>query len=157
MPVCGGLRKMRVADPRRGKGKWGGIRVIYPHIDEVDQIHLVTIHGKDQKDDLSADDNNSYRELVRILNDQSRESIPTRVPAHELYGVESWIALNGRGRRTGNSDSRSDPAKGAKRASGPGNLEGRVNRASRSSGLARRLPADDRAGDRVTKFHRRVR
>jgi hypothetical protein len=72
MPVCGGLRKMRVADPRRGKGKRGGIRVIYLHIDEVDQIHLVTVHGKDQKDDLSADDNNSYRALVRILNDQSR-------------------------------------------------------------------------------------
>jgi hypothetical protein len=34
---------MRVADPRRGKGKRGGIRVIYPHIDEVDQIHLVTM------------------------------------------------------------------------------------------------------------------
>jgi hypothetical protein len=44
---------MRVADPRRSKGKRGGIRVIYLHIDEVDQIHPVTIHGKDQKDDLS--------------------------------------------------------------------------------------------------------
>jgi hypothetical protein len=29
MPGCGGLRKMRVADPRRGQGKRGGARVIY--------------------------------------------------------------------------------------------------------------------------------
>ena len=72
MPGCGGLRKMRVADPRRGKGKRGGIRVIYLHIEEVDQIHLVTIYGKDQKDELSADDKNMYRQLVRILKEQSR-------------------------------------------------------------------------------------
>ena len=36
MPGCGGLRKMRVADPRRGKGKRGGVRVIYLHVEEVD-------------------------------------------------------------------------------------------------------------------------
>jgi hypothetical protein len=28
MPGCCGLRKMRVSDPRRGKGKRGGARVI---------------------------------------------------------------------------------------------------------------------------------
>src|SRR5947207_234923 len=72
MPGCGGLRKMRVADPRRGKGKRGGARVVYLHIGELDQIHLVTIYGKDQKDDLSADDKKFYRQLVRILKDQSR-------------------------------------------------------------------------------------
>jgi hypothetical protein len=72
MPGCGGLRKIRVADLRRGKGKRGGIRVIYLHVEELDQIHLITIYGKDQKDDLSADDKNSYKLLVRILKDQSR-------------------------------------------------------------------------------------
>jgi hypothetical protein len=74
MPGCGGLRKIRVADPSRGKGKRGGIRLIYLHIEELDQIHLVTIYGKNQKDDLSADDKNSYRLLVRILKDQSRRN-----------------------------------------------------------------------------------
>jgi hypothetical protein len=28
MPGCGGLRKLRTTDPRRGKGKRGGARVI---------------------------------------------------------------------------------------------------------------------------------
>jgi hypothetical protein len=74
MPGCGGLRKMRVADPRRGAGKRGGARVIYLHIAESDQIHLITVYGKDQKDDLSAEDKVHYRRLVQILRDQARQS-----------------------------------------------------------------------------------
>jgi hypothetical protein len=56
MPGCGGLRKLRVADPRRGKGKRGGTRVIYLHLEEENQIHLITVYAKVQKDDLSADE-----------------------------------------------------------------------------------------------------
>jgi hypothetical protein len=74
MPGCGGLRKMRVADPRHGKGKRGGVREIYPHIEELDQVHLITVYAKDQKDDLSAGDKKRYRELVRILKDQARRT-----------------------------------------------------------------------------------
>ncbi len=29
MPGCGGLRKIRAADAKRGKGRRGGVRVIY--------------------------------------------------------------------------------------------------------------------------------
>jgi hypothetical protein len=72
MPGCGGLRKMRVVDPKRGKGKRGGARVIYLHIHDVNQIHLVTVYGKDQKDDLSADEKKLYRQFVQILKDQSK-------------------------------------------------------------------------------------
>jgi hypothetical protein len=71
MKGCGGLRKMRVADPRRAKGKRGGVRVIYLHIEEADQIHLVTVYGKDQKDDLSTDDKKLYRKLVQMLKDHA--------------------------------------------------------------------------------------
>jgi hypothetical protein len=72
MPGCGGLRKVRVADSRRGKGKRSGARVIYLHIEDQDQIHLITVYGKDQRDDLSADDQKLYRHLVRILKKRSR-------------------------------------------------------------------------------------
>ncbi len=48
MPGCGGPRKTRVPDPKSGKGKRGGARVINLHIQEMDQIHLVTAYGKDQ-------------------------------------------------------------------------------------------------------------
>ncbi len=72
IPGCGGLRKLRVADPKRGKGKRGGARVVYLHIAGADQIYLITVYGKDQKDDLSADDKRLYRQLVQMLKDQAR-------------------------------------------------------------------------------------
>jgi hypothetical protein len=74
VPGCGGLRKVRVADPRRGKGKRGGVRVIYLHIEDIAQIHFITVYGKDQKDDLTAEDKKVYRRLVQLLKDQSRRA-----------------------------------------------------------------------------------
>ncbi len=69
MPGCGGLRKLRVGDPTRGKGKRGGVRVIYLNLEEHDQIWPITLYGKDQKDDLSPADKKLYRRLVGILKD----------------------------------------------------------------------------------------
>lgn len=59
-PACGdviqhtgGLRKVRFGDLRRGKGKRGGIRVIYYWWIEKSHFLLFTLYDKDQKDDLS--------------------------------------------------------------------------------------------------------
>ncbi|HEX3450361.1 MAG TPA: type II toxin-antitoxin system RelE/ParE family toxin [Isosphaeraceae bacterium] len=88
IPGCGGLRKMRVADPKRGKGKWGGARVICLHIQELDHVRLVTVYGKDKKDDVSADDKKPFRRFARILKDQARRRRlrgvrwPVAVPSH---------------------------------------------------------------------------
>src|SRR5438876_9541072 len=51
---CGGLRKIRVADPKRQRGKRGGARVIYLHLAEADWIFLLDIYAKGEKEDLSA-------------------------------------------------------------------------------------------------------
>ena len=48
----GGLRKVRWA--AGGKGKRGGVRVIYYFVDEADQIRLLLIYKKGVQDDLSA-------------------------------------------------------------------------------------------------------
>ena len=64
MPGCGGLRKLRVADPSRGKGKRGGVRVIYLNIPEAHRIDLIAIYGKDEKDDLSHDEKRVLRRLA---------------------------------------------------------------------------------------------
>lgn len=53
MPGTGGFRKLRWGDPRRGKGKRGGLRVIYYHFESDDQIWLMTVYDKDEMDDLS--------------------------------------------------------------------------------------------------------
>jgi hypothetical protein len=63
-----------VADPKRGKRKRGGARVIYLHIQELDQVHLVTVYGKNQKDDVSADDKKAFRRFVQILKDKARRA-----------------------------------------------------------------------------------
>lgn len=49
----GGLRKVRFADGRRGKGKRGGLRVIYFYWDGKSQFWLFTVYGKDEMDDLA--------------------------------------------------------------------------------------------------------
>lgn len=66
---CGGLRKLRFAAPKRGKGKRGGVRVIYLHIPEAERIDLLAIYGKDEKDDLTNDE----RRVLRALAMEARE------------------------------------------------------------------------------------
>jgi len=51
----GGLRKVRYADEKRGKGKRGGLRVIYFWKDSDDQFWLFTVYDKDEADDLTAE------------------------------------------------------------------------------------------------------
>ena len=53
MPGTGGFRKVRWADRRRGKGKRGGLRVIYYHLAADAQIWLITLYDKGEMADLS--------------------------------------------------------------------------------------------------------
>jgi len=65
IPGCGGLRKMRVGDPRRGKGKRGGGRVIYLHVAEADIVFLMDVYDKDEQADLSADQKEVLKGLAQ--------------------------------------------------------------------------------------------
>jgi len=53
IPGTGGFRKARWADPRRGKGRRGGLRIIYYYFPDARQIWLMTLFGKDEAADLS--------------------------------------------------------------------------------------------------------
>ena len=53
MPGTGGFRKLRWGDETRGKGKRGGLRVIYFFLPEDYQVWLFTLYGKDEADDLT--------------------------------------------------------------------------------------------------------
>ena len=59
----GGLRKLRQTDPRRGKGKRGGLRVIYYWWLGGDQFWLFTVYDKDDADDLTP----AQREILKQL------------------------------------------------------------------------------------------
>jgi len=68
MPGCGGLRKLRIADPIGRKGRRGGARIIYLHIPEVSRFYLLDVSGKNEKSDLSADE----KRFLRRIADQIR-------------------------------------------------------------------------------------
>ena len=53
MPGTGGFRKLRWPDETRGKGKRGGLRVIYYLLADDHQIWLLTVYGKGDAADLT--------------------------------------------------------------------------------------------------------
>lgn len=61
----GGLRKLRHGDPRRGKGKRGGLRVIYYWWDGGRQFWLFTLYDKDEMSDLSAQDRKVLKGMLK--------------------------------------------------------------------------------------------
>ena len=61
----GGLRKIRFADPRRGKGKRGGLRVIYYWRVSADQFWLFTLYDKDESLDLNAEQRKTLAALLK--------------------------------------------------------------------------------------------
>lgn len=62
----GGLRKLRFADASRGKGKRGGLRVIYFWWEAGKQFWLFTIYNKDEMTDLSAQEKKALKEMVKL-------------------------------------------------------------------------------------------
>ena len=60
-----GLRKMRFADARRGKGKRGGLRVIYYWWDTGMQFWLYTLYDKDEMADLNAKQRKALKAMIK--------------------------------------------------------------------------------------------
>ena len=65
MPGAGGVRKLRLEDARRGKGKRGGLRIIYYDFLSQHQIWLMTLYGKNEMSDLTADEKRQLKNAVR--------------------------------------------------------------------------------------------
>lgn len=57
----GGLRKVRWS--AQGKGKRGGVRVIYYYVMPDSQIRLLLIYQKGKNDDLTAEQKNILKQL----------------------------------------------------------------------------------------------
>ena len=61
----GGIRKLRWS--AQGKGKSGGVRVIYYFHNESMPLFLLTLFGKGEKSDLSNAERNELARLTAIL------------------------------------------------------------------------------------------
>ena len=68
----GGLRKMRFADARRGKGKRGGLRVIHYWWNAGMQFWLFTLYDKDEMADLTAQQRKTLKTMIKAELDSRR-------------------------------------------------------------------------------------
>jgi superfamily II DNA or RNA helicase len=65
MPGTGGFRKVRWEDARRGKGKRGGLRIIYYYLTADHQIWLFTLYDKDEAADLTAEEKKVLKKAIQ--------------------------------------------------------------------------------------------
>jgi hypothetical protein len=66
IPGTGGFRKLRWTDPRRGKGRRGGLRVIYYYFPVEQQIWLITLYDKDEASDLTPKERQALKSASEI-------------------------------------------------------------------------------------------
>jgi hypothetical protein len=55
IPGTGGVRKARIANPGRGKGKRGGYRYLYLFLESREHIHLLILLDKNEQEDITAE------------------------------------------------------------------------------------------------------
>jgi len=64
MPRTGGFRKLRWQDTRRGKGKRGGLRVIYYWLSDDGQFWMFAIYDKDELENLTSDQEKALKTAI---------------------------------------------------------------------------------------------
>ncbi len=63
----GGIRKARIGNPARGKGKRGGYRYLFLYLENRGHIHLLYLLDKDEQVDLSNDERKALRALTAAI------------------------------------------------------------------------------------------
>ncbi|MFT5115025.1 MAG: hypothetical protein ACI8P9_004368 [Parasphingorhabdus sp.] len=64
----GGLRKIRVS--AKGKGKRGGVRVIYYYFDLFRRFYLLTIYAKNEVTDLTSDEKRQLKAFIEVWKNE---------------------------------------------------------------------------------------
>lgn len=70
IPGTGGFRKIRWSDVRRGKGRRGGLRVIYYYFAAEHQLWLMTLYDKGEAADLSPREKRALKEAIELECDR---------------------------------------------------------------------------------------
>lgn len=65
IPGSGGVRKLRWA--AKGKGKRGGVRIVYLYVVVAVRIYLIRCYAKNVKTDLTADEKRQLRQIAAHL------------------------------------------------------------------------------------------
>ena len=69
MEGTGGIRKVRF--PLENKGKSGSVRVCYTDFEEYEVTYLITAFTKNDKDNLTQDEKNVLKKLVKALKQEA--------------------------------------------------------------------------------------
>lgn len=72
MQGTGGVRKMRFAFEHQGKS--GGVRVIYIDFEVYEKIYLLTAYTKNEKENLTKEEQNELRTLIKVLEKQLEDN-----------------------------------------------------------------------------------
>ncbi len=73
IPGCGGMRKLRCPDPQKGKGKRGGIRIVYLDVPEANLVLLVHLYRKNQLEDISPSEKKHLRQLAKEFKELAQD------------------------------------------------------------------------------------
>jgi len=69
MAGTGGVRKIRFAPPSRHTGKSGAFRVAYTYFRTGDTVYLLTIYGKNEQENVTAEQKAEFKALMKVLAD----------------------------------------------------------------------------------------
>ena len=72
IPGTGGIRKLRWGG--KGKGKRGGLRVIYYFYNESAPVFLLAVYGKEVQEDLTPQQKKQLTALTKKLKSQCKET-----------------------------------------------------------------------------------
>jgi len=78
IPGTGGFRKLRWAAPKRGKGRRGGLRVIYYHFSGAHQIWLMTLYDKNEAPDLTPKQKQALKIAIEAESRDRQVAKPAR-------------------------------------------------------------------------------
>ena len=72
MEGTGGIRKVRF--PLENRGKSGSVRVCYTDFEEYEVIYLITAFTKDEQDNLTKNEKQILKKLVKSLKDEAAKN-----------------------------------------------------------------------------------
>src|SRR5229473_609769 len=71
VPGLGGVRKARIANPSRGKGKRSGYRYLYLYLETIQQVHLLILLDKNEQEDLNEEQRKQVRDWAAQIKKAS--------------------------------------------------------------------------------------
>jgi len=70
IPGTGGVRKLRFS--AKGKGKSGGVRVVYYFFDEDNPLYAILVYGKNEQADLTSEQKKEVAAFAAVLKSAAK-------------------------------------------------------------------------------------